>query len=114
MTPQRGTGYLSGICLTRRSESLNEHILQILSRALTHLIFRNGEVELLHEKGACLDDETMAKLNRDINDRFYTVLTIWFNGTEDEQMRLERTLNFLAKYYGNRWDRAKYLDSLIN
>lgn len=46
---------------------MDEHILQALSKALTHLIFRNGAVANLHATGACLDDETMAKLNRDTN-----------------------------------------------
>ncbi len=88
-------------------------MLQALSKALTHLIFRNGAVESLHAKGVCLDDKTMKVLNADINNRLYTVLTLCFNGTAEEQIQLEHTLNFLAKYYGSKWDNAKYVDILI-
>ena len=55
---------------------MDERTLQALSKALTHLIFRNGVVENLHADGACLDNETMEKLNKDINNRFYTLLSI--------------------------------------
>ncbi len=63
---------------------MDERTLQALSKALTHLIFRNGAVENLHADGACLDDETMKQLNIDVNNRFYTMLDIWFNGTEED------------------------------
>ena len=53
---------------------MDERTLQAFSKALTHLVFRNGVVENLHADGACLDNETMEKLNKDINDRFYTLL----------------------------------------
>lgn len=85
---------------------MDERTLQALSRALTHLVFRNGVVESLHAGDATLDDATMERLNRDVNNRFYTLLTIWFNGTDDELNRLERTLNFLARFYGRNWDPA--------
>lgn len=68
---------------------MDERTLQALSKALTHLVFRNGIVENLHAAGANLDDETMKQLNMDINHRIYTVLNIWFNGTEEEVERLE-------------------------
>lgn len=89
---------------------MDERTLQALSRALTHLVFRNGVVESLHAGDAALDDTTMEKLNRDVNDRFYTLLTIWFNGTDDELNRLERTLNFLARFYGRNWDPATRIE----
>lgn len=82
---------------------MDERILQALSRALTHLVFRNGVVESLHAHDAILDDATMEKLNRDVNNRFYTLLTIWFYGTDDELERLERTLTFSARFYGRNW-----------
>ena len=63
---------------------MDEQILQALSKALTHLVFRNGVVENLHADSACLDDATMKKLNIDVNNRIYTVLDIWFNGTVEE------------------------------
>ena len=92
---------------------MDERTLQALSKALTHLVFRNGIVENLHAAGANLDDETMKQLNMDINNRIYTVLDIWFNGTEEEMERLERILNFLAKYYGNSWNQAEWIDLLM-
>ncbi|MGN0157822.1 MAG: hypothetical protein ACI39W_01555 [Brotaphodocola sp.] len=60
-----------------------------------------------------MDDETMAKLNQDINNHLYTLLTIWFNGTEEEAEDLERTLNFLARYHGKNWDQEKYVNLLM-
>lgn len=92
---------------------MDERTLQALSKALTILVFRNGAVEALHSHGACLDDDTMEKLNRDINNRIYTVLTVWLNGTEEDIHRLERSLNFLAKFYGHNWDPAKTIDILL-
>lgn len=93
--------------------SMDKDTMQALSKALTLLIFRNGAVETLHAKGACLDNSTMAQLNRDVNNRFYTLLSVWFHGTEEEVFRLEHTLTFLAKYYGQDWDPAQRVDFLI-
>ena len=92
---------------------MDEQTLQALSKALTHLVFRNGVVENLHAASANLDDETMKQLNIDINNRIYTVLDIWFNGTEEEVERLERILNFLARYYGQSWDEAVRIELLM-
>ena len=86
---------------------MDEQTLQALSRALTLLIFRNGAVEELHAKGERLTDETMRILNMDINNRFYTLLSLWFNGTEEDNAKLESTLNFLARFYGREWDKAQ-------
>ena len=91
---------------------MDERTLQALSKALTHLVFRNGVVENLHADSACLDDATMKKLNIDVNNRIYTVFDIWFNGTVEEVERLEYTLSFLAKYYGQGWDRAVRIDMI--
>ena len=92
---------------------MDERTLHAFSKPLTHLDFRNGEVENLHADGACLNDETMKKLNIDINNRFCTVLDIWLNGTEEEVERLERTLNFVARYYDQSWDQAKWVNLLM-
>ena len=77
------------------------------------MIRREGMVENLHAEGACLNDETMKQLNIDINNRIYTVLDIWFNGTEEDVERLERILNFLARYYGKSWNPAEWIDLLM-
>ena len=92
---------------------MDERILQELSKALTLLVFRNGAVESLHAMGACLDDDTMEKLNRDVNNRIYTVLAVLFNGTDEDITRLERTMNFLARYYGHNWDPAGITDIMM-
>ena len=92
---------------------MDERTLQTLSKALTLLIFRMGAVEKLHAIGACLDDETMKKLNMDINNRFYSLLTIWFNGSDEDAVNLEHTLNFMVKVYGRNWDKAQTVDMLM-
>ena len=43
-----------------------------MSRALTHLVYRNTVVEDLHAEGVCLDDETMKIINKEVNNRIYT------------------------------------------
>ena len=85
---------------------MDERTLQALSKAFTLLIFRNGAVENLHAS----DDVTMKVLNKDVNNRFYTVLSIWFNGAEEDVEKLERVLNFLARFYGQNWDRAEFVE----
>lgn len=63
---------------------LTSHDCQILSNFLTHLVFRNGEVENLHAGiPAVLNDETMKILNKDINNRIYTVLSAINSGAID-------------------------------
>lgn len=89
---------------------MDERTLQALSKALTLLVFRNGAVENLHASDASLEDATMKILNKDVNNRFYAVLSIWFNGTEEEVEKLERALNFLARFYGHNWDRAEFVE----
>lgn len=69
---------------------MNEEILQNMSRALTHLVFRNGIVEKLHSEGRCLDNETMKILNKDINNRMYTYLSACFAGDEIELEKLDK------------------------
>ena len=88
---------------------MDERTLQALSKALTLLVFRNGAVESLHASYAALDDATMKVLNKDVNNRLYTVLSIWFNGTEEDVERLERALNFVARFYGQDWDKAEFV-----
>lgn len=92
---------------------MDEQTLQTLSNALTHLCFRSGTVEELHKTSACLDDETMKILNMDINNRIYSLLSIYFNGSDQEIERLEHTVNFLARHYGRNWEPAKQIDLLM-
>jgi len=113
MTQLEATASLLKTCWKPRVDPMDERTLQALSKALTLLIFRNSIIEDLHTDGTCLDDADMTRLNRDINNRFYTLLTLWFYGTDEETERLERTLNFLAKNYGNDWDKAERVELLM-
>ena len=113
MTRREGMGFLSKICWTRRSSAMDERTLQALSKALTHLVFRNGMAENLHAVGATLDDETMKKLNIDDGAKDDLKLRVWVNGTEEDVERLKHILNFLAKYYGQRWNQAEWIDLLM-
>ena len=88
---------------------MDERTLQALSKALTLLIFRNGAVEDLHASCTLLDDAAMKILNKDVNNRFYTVLSIWFNGSVEDVEKLERALNFLVRFYGQDWDKAEFV-----
>ena len=71
-------------CWKPRVDPMDERTLQALSKALTLLIFRNSIIEDLHTDGTCLDDADMTKLNRDINNRFYTLLTLQFRHGADQ------------------------------
>lgn len=64
---------------------MNEEILQNMSRALTHL-----------------------------NNRMYTYLSACFAGDEIELEKLDKTINFLAKYYGKDWDKAEKMEILMD
>ena len=88
---------------------MDDQTLQALSKALTLLIFRNGAVENCAASEAILDDVTMKILNKDVNNRFYTVLSIWFNGSVEDVEKLERALNFLVRFYGQDWDKAEFV-----
>ena len=100
-------------CWKPRVGPMDERTLQALSKALTLMMFPGNIIEDLHLDGVCLDADTMMRLNRKINNRFYTLLSVWFNGTDEEVNRLERTLNFLAKYYGTDWGKAEWVEILI-
>ena len=84
---------------------MDEKSLQALSKALTHIIFRNGVVEDLHAgEGARLTDDIMKILNKDVNNRIYTLLSLWFGG-EEEQDILFKMLD-MNMLYGKNWDQA--------
>lgn len=97
----------------QRGEVMDEHTLQTLSKALTHMVFRNGVVEHLHAEGIPLANVAIKKLNQDVNNRFYSLLNVRYNGTADEMGRLEKTLSFLANFYGRNWDPATQVEILI-
>lgn len=61
---------------------MNDELLQMISKSLTHLIYRNTIVEDLHAEGACLNDETMKIINKEVNNRIYTLLNWYLSGDE--------------------------------
>ena len=67
---------------------MDEEIIKELAKALTHACFRNGIVEDLHSKWACLTDENMTKLNKDIYNRIFSVLYYFFFGSDAEKDKL--------------------------
>ena len=76
-----------------------ENELQAFSRGLTHLIFRNLRlVEEIHAKQKPLEDEVMKTLNIEINNRIYTLLSIWLYGSELEVKELLKTIEFSSLY----------------
>lgn len=87
----------------------NDDELQLLSRALTHLIFRNSIIEDFHSELPDLSDEVMCALNKDINNRIYTLLNLWFDKTPESQERLNNLIKFSAMF-GSNWDKARLLD----
>lgn len=90
---------------------MDEETIQIFSKALTHLCFRNGIVEDLHAEGSKLTNETMKVLNKDINNRIYTVLSLWF-GSESDHVILSKMLE-LSAMYGSSWDKAEIPNDLV-
>jgi len=84
--------------------------LQNLSRALTHLIFRNTVVEDLHAEGAVLNDETMKIINKEVNNRIYTLLKKYTSGTDEDRARITELVMFSSMFGKNTWDAAELLD----
>lgn len=88
-----------------------ENELQAFSRGLTHLIFRNLRiVEEIHAEGVPLDDEMMKALNIEINNRIYTLLSIWLYGSEEEFNELLKTIKFNSFYGSGSWDAARKVE----
>lgn len=85
--------------------------MQDVSRGLTHLIFRNLRiVEEIHAEGIPLDDEVMKALNIEINNRIYTLLSIWLYGSEEEFNELLKTIKFNSFYGSGSWDAARKVE----
>ena len=77
---------------------MNEEVLQKISRALTHLVYRNTVIEDLHVAGASLDNDNMKKINKDVNNRIYTLLKWYFSGGEEDKTFVEQLVSFAAMY----------------
>lgn len=88
---------------------MDEELLQILSRALTHLVYRNTVVEDLHAEGVCLDDETMKIINKEVNNRIYTLLNWYFSENEEDRDFVAQLVSF-SSMFGSDWDKAEMLE----
>ena len=88
---------------------MDEELLQILSRALTHLVYRNTVVEDLHAEGVCLDDETMKIINKEVNNRIYTLLNWYFSENEEDRNFVAQLVSF-SSMFGSDWDKAEMLE----
>ena len=88
---------------------MSEEELQNISRALTHMLFRNVPlVEEIHTKRLVIVRELMKRLNIEINNRIYSLLNIWFCGSEEEMQELLRHIWFSSIYgRGTREKREK-------
>ena len=86
---------------------MTEEGLQNLSRALTHMIFRNGIVEKFHAKEAPLTQDVMKAINKDVNNRIYAILKLRFNSIQKEDRELYAAWLALALDYGSSWDKAE-------
>lgn len=91
----------------------DDKTLQILSKSLTHLIFRNGIVEDMHAgKSTILDDNAMKTLNKDINNRIYTLLKLYTGDDKDKETLLK--MIEAESIYGKNWDKAEINAELNN
>ena len=90
---------------------IKEEDLQDISRALTHMLFRNVPlVEESHAKQLIIDEEMMKNLNIEINNRIYSMLYIWFYGSEDEIQMLFKHIEFSSMYGRGTWEPARKVE----
>ncbi|MDL2219194.1 hypothetical protein LJC04_02480 [Ruminococcaceae bacterium OttesenSCG-928-O06] len=82
---------------------LNDNINDA-SRALTHMVFKNGVVEELHTAGKLSEDD-MTRLNKDVQNRIAGLLEA-FKCKEYKQLLLLYTA---SKLYGSNWDKCEPL-----
>lgn len=88
---------------------VDEERLQDVSRALTHLVFRNTIVEDLHAEGAKLDDKTMKIINKEVNNRIYTLIKWYISDSENERALVKYLVELSTIYGKNTWDKAEQL-----
>ena len=90
---------------------MSEDELQNLSRALTHMLFRNVPlVEEIHAKRMVIEQILMKRLNIEINNRIYSLLYIWFCGSGEEMQELLRHISFSSIYGRGTWEKARKVE----
>ena len=82
---------------------MNPELIDTISKALTHYVFRNGPVEDMHADGK-LTQQDMKTLNKYMVNRIAGLLKL---AEEGEWLKISLMLDFL-KPYGNEWDKAEY------
>ena len=88
---------------------MDEEVLQDISRALTHLVYRNTIVEDMHAQGAIMDDKTMKIINKEVNNRIYTLLKWYLSGSEEDREAVKMMVCFASNYGRGTWDKAEEL-----
>ena len=86
------------------------------AKALTHIVYRNGYIETLHsnpEKN--IYDTDMKVLNKDIHNKFYTLMLLTDNDIGNELYTQTVFGNgiFSAFTYGAEWDKASIDYSIV-
>ena len=89
--------------LTKANEeaknTLTNSSIPMLSRAITHYVFRNGPVEDMHSAGK-LNDNDMETLNKYINNKLATLIYLL---KEDKWFKLLGVI-YAFELYGKNWD----------
>lgn len=80
---------------------LNDNINDA-SRALTHMVFRNGVVDDIHSEGKLSEDD-MKRLNKDVQNRIAGMLEA-IKCKEYKQLLMLYTA---SKLYGSDWDKCE-------
>lgn len=96
----------------------NRDYVNKLAEALTHLVYRDGFIEVLHgDKTKNLFDSDMKKLNKEIHNRIYTVLLLLLSQDEMSTHIYKRMLYgnypFGYMYINHQWDRAEIDMSIV-
>ena len=63
----------------------------------------------MHAEGASLVDETMKIINKEVNNRIYTLLNWYFSEKEEDRDFVAQLVSF-AGIFGSDWDKAEMLE----
>jgi len=74
-----------------------------IAKALTIECYRNSYIEDLHSNIKELNDEEMKKLNKDICNRVYSILLLFF-ANSDKGYDILADITAFNKIYGAHWD----------
>lgn len=93
---------------TRQPRQLTEEQLQELSKALTHLVYRHSAIEDYHAEQKPLDEDAMKTINKDVNNRIYTLLKLYTSDNEKDVTLAENLIKFNT-LFGKNWDKAEFI-----